>query len=921
MIAGFRCELLSADQLAALASGPLPRGVVATEARRSQHRDLYLDTTDDSLRRRGIVCRLRTRVDGDGTLMLLLPSADPASPPDRVEVPTGGADVSAVLVGNNAAVRRLRGLVDPSTLGVRVDLEVDRLTRWALRDWLWRPRLTLHLDRVVVRRTGVAGGASGGSFFQMCAHQVRGGDAHLETLRRALEEEHGIRASSIGVRDRAELAMKWAKLDDAPRLRRLTYSDRINRAVGGQLPAAAPEFLNPELSLLSFQERVLAVAEDPSTPLRERLRFVSIVAANLDEFFMVRMAGLLAMAGEVSEEQPDGGLSVAEQVAAIRDSVRELSSRQAACMRDCLRELEQRNVHLRRWAELTSEQQEALATRFRDEVQPLLTPFAMTLAPGHPLPRLAHLSLAIAAIVRNRAGGPPRFAELELPRSVPRFFEVASDDAAVFVTLEEMVYANLGALYPDSTLEQAFVFRVTRSAELALDEQGTDDLLDVVARATSGRGFGAAVRLEVERSMPPILRALLLEDLRREQPSADVPFVTDVEEVDGLLDLAALAELDLPHEKAISFPRFSPAKPFADVESVFGAIAERDALVHHPFESFNATVSRFVREAAADPAVLAIKITLYRIGDPSPIADALLDAARNGKSVTVFVEVKARFDETLNVQWARALEAAGGHVVRGLVGFKNHAKVALVVRREGDALRRYVHVGTGNYNARSGEQYTDLSLFTADESIASDVADLFNDLTGTSEAPRRVFRSLLVAPEHLLSGIVEAIDREAAHARAGRSARITIKCNGPSDPDVIRALYRASRDGVEIDLVIRGICTLVPGVTERSARIRVVSVVGRFLEHSRIYRFANGGDARYYIGSADLRPRNLRRRVELLVPVKDAGQRRELDRVLDLYVNDPTGWLLAADGEYVQRNREGDSAQAVLIDNEAAYHR
>ncbi len=920
-VPSFRCELLSADQLAALASGPLPRGVVATEARRSQHRDLYLDTADDSLRRRGIVCRLRTSASGNGSLTLLLPSADTAAPPERVDVPTGGADVSSVLTGNNAAVRRLRGLVDPGTLGVRVDLEVDRLTRLAHRDWLLRPRLVVHLDRVVVRRPGTTGSSGGATFLQMCAHQVHGGKVLLETLQRSLDEDHGVRVSTLGTRERAELAMKWSRLDDTPRTRRLTYSDRINRAVGHGVPTTTPEFLNPELSLLTFQERVLAVAEDPSTPLRERLRFLSIVSANIDEFFMVRMAGLLAMAGEVSEEQPDGSLTVAEQVAAIRDSVRDLTSRQSACLRECLAALEQRNVCIRRWSDLTDPQKELLTARFKDEVQPLLTPFAMTLAPGHPLPRLAHLSLAIAAVVRNRSGGPPRFAELELPRSVPRFFEVPSDDSTVFISLEALVHANLDALYPDATLEQAFVFRVTRSAELELDEQGADDLLDVVARATSGRGFGAAVRLEVERSMPPILRALLLEDLRREQPLADIPFVTDVEEVDGLLDLTALNELDLPHEKAISFPRFSPAKPFADVDSVFDSISERDVLVHHPFDSFNATVSRFVREAAADPDVLAIKTTLYRIGNPSPIADALLEAARSGKSVTVFVELKARFDETVNVQWARALEAAGGHVVRGLVGFKNHAKVALVVRREGDTLRRYVHIGTGNYNARSGELYTDLSLFTADESITADVADLFNDLTGTSEPPRRASRALLVAPEHLLPGIIEAIDREAAHARAGRAARITIKCNGLSDPDVIRALYRASRDGVEIDLVVRGICTLVPGVTERSARIRVISVVGRFLEHSRIYRFANGGDARYYIGSADLRPRNLRRRVELLAPVKDAGQRRELDRILDLYVNDPTGWLLAADGDYVQRNREGESAQAVLMDREAAYHR
>ena len=913
---GFRCELLSGDQLAALASGPLPRDLPATEARRSLHRDLYLDTADDSLRRRGIVCRLRARADGGSALSLTIPGVTTGAG-ERVDAETSGADVREALAARNEVVRRLRGVVDPASLQVRVELEVDRLTRSALRDWLRRPRLAVHLDRVTVRRNGgtVPGApVSSAIFFQMCAHQLRGADVDVRRLQQALEEDHGVRASALGARERAELAIKWARLDDTPRTRRLTYSDRILRATGGHAQPVIPELLNPELSLLSFQERVLALAEDPSTPLRERLRFVSIVAANLDEFFMVRMSGLLVAAGEISEEQPEDSLAVPEQIAAIRDSVREITFRQSVCVRECLAELAENGVYLRRWRELTSAQQDTLSARFRDEIQPLLTPFAMTLSPGHPLPRLAHLSLAIAAIVRNRAGGPPRFAELELPRSVPRFFEVDDDEASrVFVSLEEIVHANFGALYPEATLEQAFVFRVTRSAELALDEAGADDLLVEVARATTARGLGMAVRLEVERSMPGILRALLLEDLRREQLNVEMPFVTDVEEVDGLLDLAALAELELPKEKTLSYPRFTADKPFADAPSVFTAVAAGDVLVHHPFQSFSASVARFVREASEDPAVLAIKITLYRLGNPSPIADALLEAARGGKAVTVFVELKARFDEAVNIGWARALEAVGGHVVRGLVGIKNHAKVALVVRREGESLKRYVHVGTGNYNARSGEQYTDLSLFTTDEAITADVADLFNDLTGTSEPPRRALRSLLVAPQHLLPGLIEHIDREAAHARAGRPAHITIKVNGLSDPDVVRALYRASRDGVDVDLIARGICTLVPGVTDRSARIRVISVVGRFLEHSRIYRFANGGDAKYFIGSADLRPRNLRRRVELLAPIKDLAHRRTLDRVLDLYINDPTGWVLAADGEYHRRPGDGPSAQTSLL--------
>jgi polyphosphate kinase len=378
------------------------------------------------------------------------------------------------------------------------------------------------------------------------------------------------------------------------------------------------------------------------------------------------------------------------------------------------------------------------------------------------------------------------------------------------------------------------------------------------------------------------------------------------------LDLRGLVLLDLPSRAKASYPPFTAGRPFGDA-GVFATLGARDVLAHHPFDSFGETVVRFLREAAADPEVAAIKITLYRIGNPSTIVDALLSAAKAGKSVTVFVELKARFDEEINVGWARALEAAGGHVVRGIVGFKNHAKVTLVVRREGGVLRRYVHVGTGNYNTRSGEQYTDLSLFTTNEQIADDIADLFNELTGVSAAPRRTKQALLVAPQHLLPAIVEQIDREAAHARAGRPAGITAKLNGLSDPDVVRALYRASNDGVQIDLVVRGICTLRPGVPARSERVRVVSIVGRFLEHSRIYRFANGGSPRYFIGSADLRPRNLRRRVEVLVPIDDTEQRRRLDEILALYLDDPTAWELRSDGSYEPRGGADGSAQETLI--------
>lgn len=851
------------------------------------------------------------RVGADGrSIMSLRIAGSNGSPPMRVSAVTHSSELAEAIASGNAVVSRLRGIVDPALLQVQLDLQVDRLTRPVARDWLRRPRVAVHLDRVSVHRAGKEGAAKAASFFQMCAHRLRGDGSELEALRRALEEEHGLRPSTVATHERAELAVKWARLEDVPRA--AGYSDSVLRATIDRDADAAPEFINPELSLLAFQHRVLTLAEDRSTPVRERLRFLSIVSANVDEFFMVRLARLSAFGG-APEEPSDDGLTPSEQLDAITESVAAIALRQSRCLRECYDVLEESGIRICSWSDLSDAQRETLRHRFHVEIQPLLTPFAMTLSPGHPLPRLSHLSLSLAIVLRNRAGGPPRFAELELP-AVPRFFDVTEGSEHVFVALEDVVRGNLDAIYPpDVGVEQSYVFRVTRTAELALDEANADDLLVEVERATAARGQGTVVRLEVERGMPPVLRALLLEDVRREHMGTDEPcLVTDVEEIEGLLDLRGLTELELPVDRAASYPRLESRRPFANARSAFDPIAAGDVLVHHPFDSFADTVVRFLHDAGRDPAVVAIKITLYRVGNPSPIADALLEAARRGKAVTVFVELKARFDEEINVGWARALEAAGGHVVRGLVGFKNHAKVTLVVRRENAGLRRYVHIGTGNYNARSGEQYTDLSLFTTDDAITSDVSDLFNELTGMSEPPRRRSRALLVAPHHLLPAILEHIDREAAHARAGREARITAKFNGLSDPDVVRALYRASRDGVEIDLVVRGICTLRPHVPGRSEHIRVESVVGRFLEHSRIYRFANGGDPRYFIGSADLRPRNLRRRVELLVPIVDPQHRLLLDEILRLYTTDPTAWELAADGSYTQRGGAGLAAQTVL---------
>jgi polyphosphate kinase len=478
------------------------------------------------------------------------------------------------------------------------------------------------------------------------------------------------------------------------------------------------------------------------------------------------------------------------------------------------------------------------------------------------------------------------------------------------VPLEEVIRDNLDTLYPNSVVYQAYFFRVTRAGDLQVDEQHADDLLEAVDAATRRRPENAVVRVEVERAMPAVLRDLVLDELRRE-PGADALSlgIDDVYEVDGPLDLRCVDDLALPKDAALHFPPFTPAEPVRPEVPVVDAVRPRDLLVHHPFESFAGTVVRFLQEAAVDPDVTTIKLTLYRAGDRSPVVEALSEAARRGKQTVAFVELRARFDEERNVAWVRALETAGVHVVYGLVGYKTHAKAALVVRREQDQLRRYAHVGTGNYNPRTGLHYTDLSLLTADEAITADVADLFNALTGSSAPPERLARGALVAPGQLLHALLEQIEREAAHARAGREARIRIKVNGLSDAEVVRALQRAAQDGVRVELAVRGICTLRP----LAPTIRVVAHVGRFLEHSRIYHFANGGDPRYYIGSADLRTRNLRRRVELLVPVRDAAARATLDRLLGLYLDDPTAWELTASGTYVRRTGGGLSAQEALM--------
>jgi polyphosphate kinase len=733
----------------------------------------------------------------------------------------------------------------------------------------------------------------------------------VDGLARALEEEHHLRPFTGGPRDRAELLLKWKSDGDEVNSAELSaVLDR--RADGSRRGEGIPEFLNPELSLLAFQSRVLSMAEDSKTPLRERLRFLSIVSANLDEFFMVRVAGLRKAAREQSEEQCEDGMTRGEQLEQIAIKVAEITERQVACSAECLSELEDYGVRIVNWDELDGAQRAKLRDQCHEQIHPSLTPMAMTLSPGHPLPHLPHLTLALAVVQRDPNAGRLHLAELELPPDVPRFLPVPGKAGHV-ITMEEVIRANIDLVYPDGRIEGVYVFRVTRGGDLALDEEHADDLIEAVADAAERRHYNPAVRVEVEREMPDFVRSLVLENLEREDVSgAAVLDPADIDEIDGLLDLRCLTKLPLPRSPSLSYEPFRGSEPLGENESVIDAIREGDLLYHHPFDSFAATVVKYLQDASVDPEVTAIKVTLYRVGDPSAIVDALVAAAHAGKKVVVFIELKARFDEEHNVAWARKLERAGGHVVSGFVGFKNHAKVALVVRRENGKLRSYVHVGTGNYNSRSGLEYTDLSLFSAREELTADAADLFNALTGGSLPPLGLSRGALVAPHQMRDALLGLIEREASHARGGRPARITAKINGLSDSEIVRALLRASSDGAAIDLIVRGICTLRPGVSGRSEGVRVVSVVGRLLEHSRIYRFENGGDPHFLIGSADLRPRNLRRRVELLVPVVEPTQQQQLDRILDLYLNDPTAWDLSSSGEYVQR-AGGVGAQEALI--------
>ena len=650
--------------------------------------------------------------------------------------------------------------------------------------------------------------------------------------------------------------------------------------------------LNRELSWIEFNARVLHEARDTRNPVLERVKFLAIFASNLDEFFQVRVSGLRRQDLSKGQHHSSDGLTPAQQLDAIRDRVRELVAEHSAIWMEIRSELADEGVEIHDYEEVP-EHHETLRRRFHDEIFPVLTPLAVD--PGHPFPYISTLSLSIAVGLRDPETGEQRFARVKIPPILPRLFAVERDK---FVLLDQVIEANLDELFRGMEILETHLFRVTRDADIAIEEDEADDLLLAIEEEVRRRRFGEAVRLEVERSMPDVTRQILIRGTGvREE---------DAFEVAGMLDLTALWQLVSLDRPDLKGPDHTPVIPQRllppdedEPADVFAQMRAGDIFLHHPYESFTASVERFIDQAADDPDVLTIKQTLYRTSGQSPIVGALIRAAERGKQVVVLVEIKARFDEENNIVWARRLEQAGAHVVYGLVGLKTHSKVLLVVRREGSGLRRYIHIGTGNYNSKTARLYVDLGLLTCREELGADVTDLFNVLTGLSR--QGSFRSLLVAPMTLRSRFIEMVEREAAYARAGHPARIVLKVNSLVDNQVIEALYEAGKAGVDIDLIVRGACCLVPGLPDISERIRVRSIIGEFLEHSRIWMFGNGGRPEWYIGSADLMERNLDRRVEVVTPVEDHGAQVRMARIIEVMLaDDRRSWQLGSNGQWTR---------------------
>ncbi len=686
-------------------------------------------------------------------------------------------------------------------------------------------------------------------------------------------------------------------------------------------------YFNRELSWVEFNHRVLHEALDERTPLLERLKFLAIFSNNLDEFFMVRVAVLKRQVeAQVSKLSPDGR-TPQQQLADISERLRPLVQKQHEFFQQQARPLlQEHGVYLMNYVDLDREQRLFFQTYFNEQIFPVLTPLAVD--PGHPFPYISNLSLNLAVVLKDEETGEEHFARIKVPKTLPRFSELpihlqgefGGDRSPVWVgvTLEQVIAHNLTALFPGMKIQEYYTFRVTRDADLEVAEDEADDLmLAIEQELRKRRRGGSVVRLEIATLMPEALKARLMQEMGLTE--------ADVYEVDGLLGLGslmAMMSLPLPQLKDVPWSAVIPSRfkylktleqednflPKDEGENIFEIIRHGDLLVHHPYHSFSGTVQRFITQAAYDPKVLAIKMTLYRTSGDSPIVNALIAAAENGKQVAALVELKARFDEENNINWARKLERAGVHVVYGLLGLKTHTKVVLVVRKEGDRIRRYVHIGTGNYNPKTAKLYTDLGLLSCCEELGADLTDLFNYLTGYSR--QHTYRKLLVAPVNLRNRMLELIHREIQHSRNGSSGRIVAKMNSLVDAEIIAALYEASQVGVKIDLIVRGICCLRPGLPGISENIQVISIIGRFLEHSRIFYFHNAGNDEVFIGSADWMPRNLDRRVEAVTPVSDPHLAKDVQELLGIMVTDNRqAWELQSDGSYIQRRPTSHSDQ------------
>ena len=707
----------------------------------------------------------------------------------------------------------------------------------------------------------------------------------------------------------------------------IAENDNNDRRVDqeGEAPLPKDRFFDRELSWLKFNQRVLECAENEDMPLLERANFAAIFASNLDEFFMVRVAGLKRRIDSGIAVPSAAGLSPRQQLRAISETAHRLQDEHAHYTIDTiLPELEKERIVLLTWDKLTSSEQERLSRYYRQQVFPVLTPLAVD--PAHPIPYISGGSINLAVIVENPASGKSHFARVKIPGNLPRLVPVddmtdeeSKDERYGFIAMEKLIAAHLESLFPGMIIKEARSFRVTRNEDIDVEEDDAENLLNAMEKELLRRRFGPPIRLEITDTTSPFLSQLLADQLGVSQD--------EVYRLPSPLDLTVLFELGSVDRPDLKNRPFVPTtnRQIAEVESsraqdIFAAIRERDILLHHPYDSFSTSVQAFLAQAAADPKVLAIKQTLYRTSSNSPIIDALIDAAHAGKQVLALVEIKARFDEDANIAWARKLERAGVHVVYGIVGLKTHCKLIEVVRQEADGLRRYCHVGTGNYNPKTARLYTDLGLLTCDPVVGQDLTRLFNQLSGY--APKSSFHRLLVAPRTVRTGLIQRIRREEDAARAGKEAWIKIKVNSIVDEKTIDALYRASQAGVKIDIVERGICALKPGVPGLSENIRVRSILGRFLEHSRIYAFCNADGPQIgegpasgpevYIGSADLMHRNLDRRVEALVRVTAPEQIDELIKYVDLQMADSTmSWHMQPDGTYVLHTKDDEGRPLV----------